>query len=228
MTAGEAVVAPLVVPHARWPVRTGLAGRFVRVEPLDPAAHQGDLFAAGRAPDIWTFLGYGPFVDETALRVWLEERSASSDPLFFALRDTADGRVKGMCAWLRIDPQNGVIEIGHIWYGAGLARTAAATEAMHLLFRHAFEERGYRRLEWKCDAANAKSRRAAERLGFTFEGIFRQHMIVKGRNRDTAWFSLLDHEWPEVRAAQAAWLSTANFDGEGGQRQRLESFRRSA
>lgn len=211
----------LTLPHARLPVRTAFDGRFVRLEPLDPREHLDELFAAAREPAIWSWLGYGPFTDKAVMRNWLEERAAGADPLFLAVRDRRDGRAKGMCAWLRIDAPMGVIEIGHIWYGTGLQRTAATTEAMHLLMRHAFEERGYRRLEWKCDAGNARSRAAALRLGFTFEGIFRQHMIVKGKNRDTAWFSLLDHEWPAIKAAHEAWLAPTNFDTDGRQRQEL-------
>ncbi len=211
----------LNVPHARPPVRTTLAGRFVAVEPLDPVRHLDDLFAAAAPAALWDWLGYGPFADRAAMRAWLEACANSVDPLFFALRDLADGRVKGMCAWLRLDPAMGVIEIGHIWLGAGLQRTPAGTEAMHLLFRHAFDERGYRRLEWKCNARNERSRNAALRLGFTFEGIFRQHMISKGSSRDTAWFSLLDHEWPAVRGAMQRWLEPANFDAQGRQMARL-------
>ena len=212
---------PLGLPHARPPVRTSFAGRHVRLEPLDPAAHLDDLFAAAADPVIWDWLGYGPFADAPGMRAWLEDRALSVDPLFFAVRDLRDGRARGMCAWLRLDPPMGVIEIGHIWYGTGLQRTPATTEAMYLLFRHAFEERGYRRLEWKCNAENARSRNAALRFGFTFEGIFRQHMITKGKNRDTAWFSLLDHEWPATRRAFERWLSPANFTATGQQVERL-------
>jgi RimJ/RimL family protein N-acetyltransferase len=202
---------------ARPPVRTSFTGRFVRLEPLDPVRHLEDLSAAAADPAIWDWLGYGPFADKPAMQGWLEDRARSVDPLFFAVRDLRDGRAKGMCAWLRLDPAMAVIEVGHIWYGTELQRTPATTEAMHLLFRHAFEERGYRRLEWKCDAENLRSRNAALRLGFTFEGIFRQHMITKGRNRDTAWFSLLDREWPAVGTAMTQWLAPANFIADGRQ-----------
>ena len=212
---------PLQVPHARPPVRTSFAGRHVRLEPLDPAAHLDDLFAAAADEAIWAWLGYGPFEDKLTMRAWLEDRARSLDPLFFAVRDLRDGRAKGMCAWLRLDPAMGVIEIGHIWYGTELQRTAGTTEVMYLLFRHAFEDCGYRRLEWKCDAQNQRSRNAALRFGFTFEGIFRQHMITKGRNRDTAWFSLLDHEWPATRAAFERWLAPANVREDGAQIERL-------
>jgi len=223
MSDSTAASPGLTLPVARPPVRTSFAGRFVRLEPLDPPAHGDDLFAAAAEPAIWDWLGYGPFTDRADFQHWLEARAASADPLVFALRDQRDGKAKGMCAWLRIEPAMGVIEIGHIWYGTGLQRRPATTEAMHLLLGHAFA-RGYRRLEWKCDAGNAKSRAAALRLGFTFEGIFRQHMVVKGRNRDTAWFGLLDADWPTARAAQAAWLAPANFDAKGEQRQCLADF----
>ena len=215
---------PLSLPHARPPVRTTFTGRHVRLEPLDPSAHLDDLFTAAADPAIWDWLGYGPFADKPGMRAWLEDRTTSVDPLFFAVRDLRDGRARGMCAWLRLDPPMGVIEIGHIWYGTDLQRTPATTEAMYLLFRHAFEARGYRRLEWKCNALNARSRNAALRFGFTFEGIFRQHMITKGKNRDTAWFSLLDGEWPATGAAFERWLAPANFSGDGAQVERLSTL----
>lgn len=211
----------LTVPFARLPVRSVLEGRFVRLEPLDPVAHLDGLFAAAAEASIWTWLSYGPFTERDVLARWLEERAFSADPLFFAVCDAAGGEARGMCAWLRIDAANGVIEVGHIWHGSGSQRSSGTTEAIHLLLRHAFDDRGYRRVEWKCDAANARSRAAAERLGFTFEGIFRQHMIVKGRNRNTAWFSLLDRDWPKVKAAHEAWLAAENFDADGRQRRRL-------
>jgi RimJ/RimL family protein N-acetyltransferase len=212
---------PLQVPHARPPVRAAFTGRHVRLEPLDPLAHLDDLFAAADDETIWDWLGYGPFTDKPAMRAWLEDRAMSVDPLFFAVRDLRDGRARGMCAWLRLDPTMGVIEIGHIWYGTDLQRTAGTTEAMYLLFRHAFEERGYRRLEWKCNALNARSRNAALRFGFSYEGNFRQHMITKAKNRDTAWFSLLDREWPATRAGFERWLAPANFKADGAQIARL-------
>jgi RimJ/RimL family protein N-acetyltransferase len=154
--------------------------------------------------------------------------AASEDPLFYAVIDLRDGRAGGVASYLRITPEHGVIEIGHIWFGRTLQRTRAATEAIYLLARHAFDDLGYRRLEWKCNAANAASRRAAERFGFTFEGIFRQHQIVKRQNRDTAWYAMLDHEWPPIRAAFEAWLHGANFDAGGRQRRRLSEIRLSS
>jgi RimJ/RimL family protein N-acetyltransferase len=207
---------------ARRPSRAPLDGRRVRLEPVDAARHAADLFAAahgpGADPRLWDYLPYGPFSDAKELSAWLAALEGSEDPLFLAVRDRDADRLRGMAAYLRIAPEHGSIEIGHIWFGAGLQRTAAATEAIFLLAAHAFDDLGNRRLEWKCDAANARSRRAAERFGFTFEGVFRQHMVVKGRNRDTAWYALLDHEWPRVRAAFAGWLDPANFDADGRQR----------
>ena len=213
--------------YARPPARETLQGRLVRLEPVDPERHASDLYAAGRAgdPELWTYLGYGPFADEAAMRAHLAAQAASRDPLFLAVVDEATGRARGVVSYLRMEPEHGVIEIGHIWFGAELQRTPQATETIYVLARHAFEDLGNRRLEWKCDAANARSRRAAARFGFTFEGVFRQHMIVKDRNRDTAWFSMLDAEWPAVRAAFEAWLDPANFDADGRQRRSLAELR---
>jgi RimJ/RimL family protein N-acetyltransferase len=204
-----------------------LAGARVRLEPLDPAAHADELFAAAEAAeaDVWRYLPYGPFASAGELGAWLAERAGSRDPLFLAVTDLASGRARGVVSYLRVEPEHGCIEIGHIWFGAGLARTPAATEAIFLLLRHAFADLGHRRVEWKCNAANARSHRAAERFGFTFEGVFRQHMIVKGGSRDTAWFSLLDGEWPAVRAGFAAWLEPGNFGADGAQRRPLAALR---
>lgn len=211
---------------ARPPRHPALEGGRVRLEPLDPDHHSGELFtAAGPDPDLWRYLPYGPFADPEELRGWVAERAASADPLFLAIVDRETGRAGGVASYLRAAPAEGSIEIGHIWFGPALQRTPHATEAIFLLARHAFDDLGYRRLEWKCDAANARSRRAAERFGFTFEGVFRQHMIVKGRNRDTAWFSLLDREWPAARAAFTAWLAPDNFDADGRQRRPLAALR---
>ena len=206
------------------PAHRALVGARVRLEPLDPERHAGDLLAAAAGdPKLWDYLPYGPFADVEELRAYLAERADSTDPLFLAIIDTATERASGVVSYLRIAPEHGCIEIGHIWFGAPLQRTPAATETIYLLARHAFDDLGNRRLEWKCDAANARSRRAAERFGFTYEGVFRQHMIVKGRNRDTAWFSLLDSEWPAARAAFEAWLSPENFDADGRQRSALRA-----
>jgi len=201
----------------------------VCLEPLDPSRHTADLYAASHADAagerIWDFLSYGPFAGEAAMAAWHRICAKAPDPQFYAVIDRRDGRAAGVCAFLRITPEHGVIEIGHIWYAPHLQRTVGATEAMFLMFRHVFEELGYRRLEWKCDAANGKSRQAALRLGFTFEGIFRQHLVVKGRNRDTAWFSIVDHEWPRVRAGIEAWLAASNRDPSGRQIRSLAGCR---
>jgi RimJ/RimL family protein N-acetyltransferase len=199
-----------------------LAGERVRLEPLDPERHAEALHAAAAGdPRLWDHLPYGPFADSGELRAHLARQASSSDPLYLAVIDSVTGQARGVASYMRIEPEHGCIEIGHIWFGASLQRTAAATEAIYLLARHAFDDLGNRRLEWKCDAANARSRRAAERFGFTFEGVFRQHMIVKGRNRDTAWFSILDAEWPAIRDAFETWLRPENFDAEGRQRMPL-------
>ena len=213
---------------ATRPARRPLHGTRVRLEPLDPDRHAHDLFAAaqgpGADPQLWRYLSYGPFADAEELRTWVAERAASSDPLFLTVVEAATGRAGGVVSYLRIEAADGCIEIGHIWFGTELQRTPAATETIYLLARHAFDDLGYRRLEWKCDAANARSRRAADRLGFTFEGVFRQHMIVKERNRDTAWFSMVDGEWPAARAAFEAWLAPGNFDADGHQRRPLAAL----
>jgi RimJ/RimL family protein N-acetyltransferase len=204
-------------------------GRRVRLEPVDPDRHAEALLAAaqgeGADAQLWRYLPYGPFGGVEEMRAWLRESAASEDPLFYAIVGVATGRAAGMASYLRIEPPHGCIEIGHIWFGAALQRTPAATEAIFLLARHAFEDLGNRRLEWKCDAANARSVRAAQRLGFVPEGVFRQERIVKGRNRDTAWFSILDREWPAVRAAFEAWLAPENFGADGVQRRSLASLR---
>ena len=210
---------------ARRPGRETLEGAYVRLEPVDPARHQIGLWVAAGEPEIWRYLPYGPWADEAALAEHLRSNAASEDPLFYAVIDLREGRAGGVASYLRITPEHGVIEIGHIWFGKGLQRTREATEAIYLLARHAFDDLGYRRFEWKCNAANAGSVRAAERFGFTFEGTFRQHQIVKGENRDTAWFAMLDHEWPAIRAGFEAWLADDNFDEDGRQRRRLEELR---
>jgi RimJ/RimL family protein N-acetyltransferase len=200
----------------------------MRLEPVEAAAHAESLYrrSHGRPEDaaLWTYLAYGPFADQAAFAAWLGERGRSSDPLFFALVEQASGAAAGMAAYLNIVPANGTIEIGHIWFAPSLQKTRAASEAIYLLARHAFEALGYRRLEWKCDAHNAPSIRAARRFGFTYEGTFRQHMIVKGRNRDTAWFAMLDRDWPLQRAAFERWLADDNFDQDGRQRVALSAL----
>jgi RimJ/RimL family protein N-acetyltransferase len=175
----------------------------------------------GGDPAIWTYLPDGPYESPAAMLSALEDAQASGDPLFFTLAPRPDERPAGVASYLRMVPEHGVIEIGHIWFGTPMQRTTAATEAIYLLAAHAFDDLGYRRLEWKCNALNAPSRRAAERFGFTFEGIFRNHQVLKGRNRDTAWYAITDADWPPIRAAFQAWLDPANFDEDGHQRRTL-------
>jgi RimJ/RimL family protein N-acetyltransferase len=211
------------------PARIALEGRFCRLEPLDPARHGDELFAASMAPgaeERFRFLFESP-EDRTAFARWLARVAASEDPLFFAVIDRASGRCEGRQALMRIVPEHGVIEIGSILWGPAIARTPVATEALFLSARHAFDELGYRRFEWKCNARNAPSIRAARRFGFSYEGTFRQHMVVKGLNRDTAWFAITDGAWPALRAAFEGWLAPTNFDPQGRQRARLEDIRRS-
>ena len=215
---------------ARVPSRTAIDGDLVRLEVLDPERHAVSLFTSSHvsgAEALWQHLAYGPFTDQGEFTAWLEQRAASTDPLFFAVVDWESMRALGMASYLRIKRDNGVIEIGHIWFSPALQRTRKATEAIFLLAKTAFDDLGYRRLEWKCDSLNLPSRRAAERFGFTYEGTFRQHMIVKGRNRDTAWFSMTDGEWPTRKAAFEAWLAPENFDSEGQQRRGLAEVRSS-
>ncbi|QEC50001.1 GNAT family N-acetyltransferase [Baekduia soli] len=206
-----------------------LTGRRVELQPLQAARHAADLFAAAHGrdadPHLWDHMAYGPFPDAAALAAWAREREDGEDPRFYAVVDRVTGRAGGVVSLMRVDCANGCIEIGNVWFGAALQRTPQATEAIALLARHAFDDLGHRRLEWKCDAANARSRAAALRLGFTYEGTFRQHMIVKGRNRDTAWFAIVDGDWPAVKAALEAWLDPANFDARGRQRASLAALR---
>jgi RimJ/RimL family protein N-acetyltransferase len=207
---------PPPVPDGRTPP----AGRFVTLEPLAPD-HAPALHAAYAADDaVWRWLPYGPFASPAAYRAWVEEKTAGDDPRFFALRDAATGAPGGMMSYLRITPAAGSIEIGHICLSPELQRTPAATEAVFLMADWAFDA-GYRRFEWKCDARNIPSRRAAQRFGFSYEGVFRQHMVVKGRNRDSAWFAMTDGDWTRLRPAFETWLAPANFDGDGRQKTRL-------
>lgn len=203
---------------ARRPESIVLAGRWATLRPLDPERDAGDLFEAVRNADyLWTYLAAGPFGDRAAFDRYVTANAASADPFFFGIVANDSNRTVGQAALLRIEPAHRVIEVGHILYSPILQRTRAATDAMYLLARHVFEDLGYRRYEWKCNALNDGSRSAARRLGFTFEGVFRQHMIVKGRNRDTAWFSMLDTEWEERKREFERWLSHENFDQNGKQ-----------
>jgi len=215
---------------AGTPSRNALNGVLVRLEVLDPERHAGSLFTSSHgegSDELWKHLPYGPFARQDEFTAWLAQRAASTDPLFFAVVDWESMRALGMASFLRIEPAHGVIEIGHIWFAPELQQTRQATEAIYLLAKQAFGELGYRRLEWKCDSLNEPSRRAADRFGFTYEGVFRQHMVVKGRNRDTAWFSMTDGEWPLRRAAFEAWLAPENFDENGRQRKSLAAIRAS-
>jgi RimJ/RimL family protein N-acetyltransferase len=224
---------PIGPPVPGWksrpkPPRSPIEGRLVRIEALSPERHVADLFAAfreDREGRVWTYLPYGPFETLAAYRAFVEAECLGEDPLFHAIVLVGDERPAGVAAYLRVDREFGVVEVGHICYAPVLQRTPAATEAMYLLMRRAFDELGYRRYEWKCDALNARSRAAAERLGFRFEGVFRQATIYKGRNRDTAWFSVIDRDWPAVKVAFDRWLDPANFDGAGRQRRRLAGLR---
>jgi RimJ/RimL family protein N-acetyltransferase len=213
-----------VGPEVRWtpvspPGRDPLQGEHVLLRPL-LAADAEDLYQRTHPPQgdpwVWTYMPDGPYADVGELRRAMIAAEASEDPLYFTV--VRDGRVLGRAAYLRITPAFGVIEIGSIVFAPAMQRTTAATEAIYLLARHAFDDLGYRRLEWKCNALNAPSRRAADRFGFTFEGVFRNHQIVKGRNRDTAWYAIIDADWPAIRAGFESWLTPANFDGDGVQR----------
>lgn len=212
------------VPVER-PARTPLQGAHILLSPVDAARDAAPLYALSHPPDgdpaIWTYLPDGPYDDPRHLGEMLAWAETSEDPLYYTLREPAGGRPLGIASYLRMKPEFGVIEIGHIWFGPPLQRTTAATEAIYLLAANVFDDLGYRRLEWKCNALNAASRRAAERFGFTFEGVFRNHQIVKGRNRDTAWFAITDDEWPQICSGFQAWLAPANFDGDGGQKRSL-------
>lgn len=197
-----------------------LEGRHVRLAPL-AVEHSAALHAANLADDaIWDYLGYGPFADAAAYAAWVATVAGKPDPCFFGIFPEGAATPAGVAALMRVDVANGSVEVGHICLSPRLQRTRAATEAILLLAEWAFGA-GYRRFEWKCDAGNAPSRRAAARYGFAFEGVFRQHLIVKGRNRDTAWFAMIDRDWPELRAAHVRWLDPGNFDAEGRQRARL-------
>jgi len=226
MTNAEVRLAgtPVGSEAARRPERIALSGMYVVVEPLDPARHGDDLWTGcgGTAnQELWRYMHSGPFEDRYAFDPYLEAKAASKDPLYFAFVDRATGTAAGHAAYMRVETGQRVIEVGSIVYARALQKTRAATEAMYLMARHAFEDLGYRRYEWKCNVLNDASQSAARRLGFAFEGVFRQHMIVKGRSRDTAWYAMLDSEWPARKAAFERWLSAENFDDAGRQKIRL-------
>jgi RimJ/RimL family protein N-acetyltransferase len=232
MTPNRAESPPVGPPVPGWsprepPPRSPMEGRYCRIEPLDPARHGRSLYEAW-ALDAdglgWTYFPYGPFPDEAALRAWLDAMAVQDDPLFHAILDET-GEAVGVASFMRISPATGSIEVGHIHYSPRLKQRRAATEAMYLMMRRAFDELGYRRYEWKCDSLNAPSRHAAERLGFTYEGTFRNHVVYKGRSRDTAWYAITDDEWPALRRAFEAWLDPSNFDARGTQKLALAAFR---
>ena len=210
MSPEELPVGEKVDPAtARRPERREREGRSVRLSAVDPEAHAAHLFSAtSDEPDVWTYLGYGPFADESEMRRWIATLVPSEDPMFLTVIDRASGAPVGIVSYMNIDVEMRHLELGNIWYAPAAQRTRANTETVFLMLEEAFEDLGYRRVEWKCDALNARSRAAALRLGFTFEGVFRHHMIVKGRNRDTAWFSMLVEEWPSVRANMKRWLES--------------------
>lgn len=222
---------PIGAPLPNWkappvPSREPMAGRRCRLEPADFSRHAAELFeacASDKAGAMWTYLPYGPFESYASFETWFKELAAGTDPMPFAILDQSTNRVVGLTAYLRIAPAAGSIEVGHVIYSPQLQRGTIATEAMYLMMKRAFEL-GYRRYEWKCDTFNGKSRAAAQRLGFSFEGIFRQAVVYKNRSRDTAWFSVIDSEWPTLQAAFERWLNPRNFDERGEQRTRLSDL----
>lgn len=219
---GQAIGFPVIWQAKSVPSFPVLTGQYCRLEPLNPQ-HAKNLyteFTADQENRIWTYLPYGPFTDLTNFSIWLEKNTRSKDPFFYSILNS-EGKALGMASYLRIDPSNGVIEVGHINFSPALQKTRAATEAMYLMMRYAFEDLGYRRYEWKCDTLNAPSRQAAERLGFQFEGVFRQATVYKNRNRDTAWYSILDNEWSVLKKKFEAWLEPSNFDTHGCQLNKL-------
>jgi RimJ/RimL family protein N-acetyltransferase len=215
-------------PGGLVPARTPLIGRRIRLEPVDPDRHAAALYHVSHgseaARQVWNYLPAGPWSDEAAFTGWLRTQAALFDRVAYALCPTQTGAATGMASYLDIHPLDGVIEIGGIWFAPALQRTRAATEALFLLLTYAMDELGYRRMQWRCNALNAKSRSAARRLGFRFEGVFYNHMVVKGRNRDTAWYSIVEDEWPELREIIGAWLDDSNFDADGAPRRSLAAL----
>jgi RimJ/RimL family protein N-acetyltransferase len=223
--AADLPIGPVTDPTpARLPSRVTLRGRLVDLEPLDPTAHGDSLFEAtcGAEKDhLWVYLSKGPFPDRLSFEDYLRQLATSVDPMCFSIIDKPSGRALGWATFMRIEPTHRVVEVGNVMFSPALQRTTGATEAIYLMASHAFEQLGYRRFEWKCNTLNTPSRRAALRFGFKFEGIFRQHMIVKGHSRDSAWFSIIDSEWPERKRAFEAWLDPSNFNEEGRQKSSL-------
>ena len=206
-----------------------LEGVYCQLVPLDAEVHAGDLYAAYRlAPDHrhWTYMPVGPFDNAEDYRRYAEGAASGTDPRHYAVIDRKTSKAVGTLALMRIDPKQGVVEVGHVMFSPLLQQTPMSTEAQFLLMTYVFDELGYRRYEWKCDSLNAPSRKTAERLGFKFEGIFRQAIIYKGRNRDTAWYSIIDNEWPQLKRAFQMWLSAQNFDERGRQRKSLTDVRK--
>jgi RimJ/RimL family protein N-acetyltransferase len=225
---GQPIGAPVPgFDGAQRPELVTLEGRYCRLEKLEPNLHSQGLFEALQADEagaLWTYLPEEPAASVAALTDWVDRVSDRPDPAFYALIERSSGRCLGRAAYMRIAPEAGSIEVGSILYSPKLQRTPMATEAMYLMMQHAFDVLGYRRYEWKCDSLNEPSRRAAERLGFSFEGIFRQALVYKGRNRDTAWYAIIDKDWPAIRRGYEAWFDPANFDQAGRQKQSLATF----
>jgi RimJ/RimL family protein N-acetyltransferase len=219
-------IGPIVnpLPTGAAPDLRPLHGRWMRLDPVSVAHHGVALWNSfsQQQDNLWTYMPYGPFDNEATFLDWLKAKETARDPWFYAFVKRDTGEALGMGAFMRLDAPNGAIEIGNIWMAPALQRTREATEAIYLMMRHCFDDLGVRRLEWKCDALNAPSRKAAARFGFEFEGLFRQHFIIKGRNRDTAWFAMIDKDWPRARAGFEAWLDEGNFDAEGRQRVNLK------
>lgn len=221
-----------LVTRKKWPefVDVSLDGKYVSLATINPTRDVADLFRAGtRGEDpnrLWDYLSYGPFADEIEMKTWLDGCALSNDPLFVTFRDKAMDQLGGMGSFMQIRAAFGVAEVGNIWFGQAWRRNRQATEALSLMMHHTLETLGYRRLEWKCNALNAPSRAAALRLGFRYEGEFLNHLIVKGRNRDTAWFSITKEEWPAVQTAHAQWFADNNFDAQGNQKSSLSDLTR--
>lgn len=215
-------------PGCDKPPRASMQGRFCRLEAVNVAAHSDQLFTAFASDTEgfnWTYLPYGPFAELADFQSWLGAQCLTEDPLFYTIIDLQTGKAVGLASYLRIDPAMGVIEVGHIHFSPLMQQTPMATESMYLMMRRVFDELGYRRYEWKCDDLNAPSKWAAGRLGFSYDGLFKQATMYKGRNRDTAWFSILDTDWPPLKAMFEAWLQADNFDAQGKQRKRLQDCR---